>query len=242
MAHAVTRLAQPIAQPMQPLTAAASRMQRAQRPILIAASAALLALAGCAGTELTDSQRRTATGAVVGTAAGAAIGAATGGKAGTGAVIGGLVGAVAGNLWSRHLEEKQRALEQATQGTGVEVARTSDNRIKVNIPSDFSFDSGQARVKPQMKPVLDEIARNLQSDVRVEVIGHTDNTGSDEINRSLSIERADSVREYLVNRGVASQRIGIDGEGASQPIASNASASGRAQNRRVEIFLSQRAG
>jgi len=163
-----------------------------QSAIALVAATSVLWLSGCASTQMTDTQRRTATGAAVGTAAGAVIGSATGGRVGTGAVIGGLVGAVAGNLWSHHLEEKQRALEQATQGTGVEVARTADNRIKVNIPTDFSFDTGRSNVKPQMKPVLDEIARNLQADVHVDVIGHTDSTGSDAVNRPLSIERANS--------------------------------------------------
>lgn len=213
-----------------------------QSAIALVAATSVLWLSGCASTQMTDTQRRTATGAAVGTAAGAVIGSATGGRVGTGAVIGGLVGAVAGNLWSHHLEEKQRALEQATQGTGVEVARTADNRIKVNIPTDFSFDTGRSNVKPQMKPVLDEIARNLQADVHVDVIGHTDSTGSDAVNRPLSIERADAVRDYLVQRGVGAQRIAIDGAGASQPLSSNATEAGRAVNRRVEIFLSQKAG
>lgn len=218
-----------------------TRLQLIQRTSLMALACAGAMLAGCANTSMTDSQRRTATGAAIGAVSGAVIGSATGGKAGTGAVVGGLVGAVAGNLWSRHLEEKQRALEQATQGTGIEVARTADNRIKLNIPSDFSFDTGRANIKPQMKPVLDEIARNLQQDVRVDVIGHTDSTGSDAVNKPLSIERADAVRDYLTLRGVASQRIGIDGVGATQPIASNATEQGRAMNRRVEIFLTQKA-
>lgn len=222
--------------------AQAQPSSRAQKLLATTAAISVLALAGCASTEMTDTQRRTATGAVIGTAAGAVISSTTGGKAGTGAIIGGLVGAVAGNLWSRHLDEKQRALEQATQGTGVEVARTTDNRIKVSIPADFSFDSGRANIKPQMKPVLDEVARNLQPNVHVDVIGHTDNTGSENVNRPLSIERADAVRDYLAQRGVGIQRITIDGMGSSQPIASNATESGRAMNRRVEIFLSEKAG
>ena len=200
------------------------------------------AFAGCADRPLTAREQGTATGAAIGAVSGAVIGKATGGRAGSGAVVGGLVGAVAGNLWSKHMEEKQRALEQATQGTSVEVVRTADNRIKLNIPSDFSFDTGRAAIKPVMKPVLDEVARNLQTDVRIEVVGHTDSTGSVAVNQPLSVERADAVRSYLAARGVPSQRVSIDGVGAAQPIASNETAAGRAMNRRVEIFLAEKAG
>lgn len=202
--------------------------------------AGALLLQGCATSNMTEEQRATLKGAVIGAVAGAVIGEATGGKAGKGAVIGGVVGAVAGNVWSRHMEEKRKALEQATQGTGVDVARTADNRIKLNIPSDFSFDKNSAAVKPTMKPVLDEVARGLDGTVYVDVIGHTDSTGTDAINKPLSINRADSVREYLSARGVAASRIAINGVGASQPVASNDTLEGRAQNRRVEIYLADK--
>ncbi len=104
-------------------------------------------------------------------------------------------GAVAGNLWSKHMADKQRALEQATVGTGIDVARTDDNRLKLNIPSDFSFDTGRADIRPGMKPVLDEVARSLQAGVHIDVVGHTDNTGSVAVNQPLSVERADAVRD-----------------------------------------------
>lgn len=207
---------------------------------LSASVAGALLLQGCATSNMTEEQRATLKGAVIGAVAGAVIGEATGGKAGKGAVIGGVVGAVAGNVWSRHMEEKRKALEQATQGTGVDVARTADNRIKLNIPSDFSFDTNSATVKPTMKPVLDEVARGLDGTVYVDVIGHTDSTGTDAINKPLSINRADSVRGYLSSRGVAASRIAINGMGASQPVASNDTVEGRAQNRRVEIYLADK--
>ena len=202
--------------------------------------AATLVLQGCANSEMGARERGGLTGAAIGAIGGAIISSSTGGKAGTGAVVGGLAGAVAGNLWSKHMQDKQKALEKATQGTGIEVAQTADNRLKLNVPSDFSFDSGSAVVKPTMKPVLDEIARNLDPTVRVEVIGHTDSRGSEALNKPLSINRADAVRDYLTARGVASSRISIDGRGESQPVASNDTAEGRAQNRRVEIFLADK--
>jgi outer membrane protein OmpA-like peptidoglycan-associated protein len=203
-------------------------------------SSSLLALAaivlvGC--QSMTPQQEGTAKGAAIGAAAGAVIGSATGGSAGTGAVIGGALGAVAGNLWSKNMEEKRVAMEKATQGTGVTVARTTDNQLKVNVPSDFSFDVGRADIKPNMRPVLDEFARNLDPNMLVTVIGHTDSTGSDAINNPLSVNRAAAVRDYIAARGVAPARMAIDGRGSREPVAQNETPAGRAQNRRVEIFL-----
>jgi outer membrane protein OmpA-like peptidoglycan-associated protein len=196
---------------------------------------AAIVLIGC--QSMTPQQEGTAKGAVIGAAAGAVIGSATGGSAGTGAVIGGALGAVAGNLWSQRMEEKRVAMEKATQGTGIAVARTSDNQLKVNVPSDFSFDVGRADIKPNMRPVLDEFARNLDPNMLVTVVGHTDSTGRDAINNPLSVNRAAVVRDYIAARGVAPVRIATDGRGSREPVAQNETPAGRAQNRRVEIFL-----
>jgi outer membrane protein OmpA-like peptidoglycan-associated protein len=192
-------------------------------------------LAGC--ETMSERERGTAGGAVIGAAAGAVVGSATGGSAGTGAVVGGALGAVAGNLWSRRMEEKRAAMERATQGTGIEVARTPQNELRVNVPSDFSFDVGRSAIKPGMRPVLDQFAQGLDPAMRVRVIGHTDSTGTDAINNPLSRDRAESVRDYLVARGVAAPRIQVEGRGAREPVADNGTEAGRAQNRRVEIFL-----
>src|SRR5690606_17334634 len=111
-------------------------------------------------------------------------------SAGKGAVIGAAAGAVAGNLWSKRMEDKRKAMEAATAGTGIDVARTEDNQLKVNIPSDFSFDVGRADIKPAMRPVLDQFAQGLDPAMRVRIVGHTDSTGSDAINDPLSVQRA----------------------------------------------------
>lgn len=184
-------------------------------------------------------EQGTARGAAIGAVGGAAIGAATGGKAGKGAVIGGALGAIAGNLWSKRMEDKQRAMEQATRGTGIDVARTADNQLKVNVPSDFSFDSGQSRVKPEMRPVLQKFAQGLDASQRVRIVGHTDSSGSDAVNNPLSLDRAEAVRDYLVAQGVPATRVQVEGRGEREPVADNASPEGRARNRRVEIFLSE---
>ena len=196
---------------------------------------AALVATGC--ESMSERQKGTAIGAGVGAATGAVIGSATGGKAGTGAVIGGAIGAVAGNLWSKRMEDKRIAMEQATRGTGIDVARTQDNQLKVNVPADFSFDIGRSNVKPEMWPVLDQFAQGLDPNMRVRIVGHTDNTGSDAVNNPLSVDRAQSVRDYLAARGVASSRVETSGRGEHEPIADNASEAGRAKNRRVEIFL-----
>jgi outer membrane protein OmpA-like peptidoglycan-associated protein len=224
---------------MVKLSRPAGSVRYAKALLGVAVSGAML-LQGCASSNMTDEQRTTLKGAVIGAVSGAVISSATGGKAGTGAVVGGVVGAVAGNIWSRHMEEKRKALEKATQGTAVDVARTADNRIKLNIPTDFSFDTNSAVVKPTMKPVLDEVSKGLDATVYVDVIGHTDSRGTDAINKPLSINRADAVRNYLATRGVTNSRIAINGVGASQPVASNDSEAGRAQNRRVEIYLADK--
>lgn len=211
-------------------------LRRGSTAALVAA--AVLA-AGC--SSMSERERGTAQGAGIGAVAGAVIGSMTGGHAGKSAVIGGAVGAVAGNLWSKHMEDKRKALAQASQGTGVEVTQTADNRLKLNVPSDVSFDTGRADIKPQMRPVLDEIGRNLDPNVRVTIVGHTDSTGSDAINDPLSRERAESVRDYLSSRGVAPSRVTVSGRGSHEPVASNDTEAGRAANRRVEIFLSEAA-
>lgn len=209
------------------------------KPALALTLAATL-LAGC--SSMSERERGTAKGAAVGGAAGAVIGAATGGNAGRGAVLGGAVGAIAGNLWTKRMEDKREALARASAGTGIDVQRTDDNRLRVNVPSDFSFDVGRADIKPAMRPVLDEMARNLDPGVRVWVVGHTDSTGSEATNQPLSVERAQAVRSYLVGRGVPSTRIHVDGRGEREPVASNDTDAGRAQNRRVEVLLAEQAG
>jgi outer membrane protein OmpA-like peptidoglycan-associated protein len=209
------------------------------RTTALALAASVALLAGCA--DMSERQKGTAQGAGIGAVAGAVISSVTGGNAGTGAAIGGVLGAVGGNLWSKRMEDRRMAMEQATRGTNVEVTRTADNQLKLNIPNDISFDTGSASIKPELRAVLDPFASSLRGDpgARVVIIGHTDNTGSDAVNNPLSLERAHSVRDYIVTRGVTSSRVGTAGRGEREPIASNASEAGRAKNRRVEILLSE---
>ncbi len=206
---------------------------------LVLSVAITFAVGGCAN--LSQTQQGTAQGAAIGAGAGAIIGAIAGkGKgAAIGAGVGAGVGALGGYVWSQRMEEQRRQMEAATAGTGVQVSQTQDNRLKLEIPSDISFDTGRAQIKPNMRPVLDSFATSLQSNYStlVTIVGHTDNTGSDAINNPLSVNRAASTRDYLVGRGVGSQRINIDGRGSYEPLVANNSVANRALNRRVEIFV-----
>ncbi len=210
------------------------------RTLVAAMSIAALGIAGCADMNMgnmSQTQKGTAVGAGVGALAGAAIGGDT-----RGAVVGGLLGAAGGYVWSKHMQDKKVAMERATMGSGVQVSQTSDNQLKLNIPSDISFDTGRADIKPNMRPILDQFANGLSSqpNTEIRIIGHTDNTGSDAVNDPLSVQRAQAARQYLAARGVDPARIVIAGRGEREPVASNASEAGRAQNRRVEIFLGEK--
>ncbi len=213
-----------------------------RKQLILGAAAATLFLAGCADMNMSDTQRRTAIGAGAGALGGAVLSSATGGKAGTGAVLGAGVGALGTYIWSQNMEKQKREMEQATQGTGIGVTQTQDNRLKLDIPSDISFDTGRADISRNFAPVLDRFANSLRDNQNtdVRIVGHTDNTGSDAINNPLSMDRAASTRNYLTSRGISGSRIQVEGRGSYEPIASNNTSDGRSRNRRVEIFVGER--
>ena len=201
--------------------------------------AAALALTGCAN--MTRTERDTASGAALGATAGAIIGHQSG-NAGRGAIIGGILGAVAGNAWSNHMEQQRVAMQQAAYGTGIIVTRTDDNRLKLYIPSDISFQSGRSDISPRFARFLDRFSSSLNAypSTAIAIVGHTDSSGSDVVNQPLSRDRAMSTRDYLINLGVRSHRFAIDGRSSYEPIASNTTAAGRKRNRRVEIYVYER--
>lgn len=215
-----------------------------KRTLAIVAVSAV-ALAGC--ETMSDTQKRTAVGTGLGALAGAALGSAVGGS-GTAtrnaAVLGAAAGGIGTYMWSKRMEEQKQAMQQATAGTGVGVSQTADNQLRLDIPSDISFDVGRADIKANFRPILDRFAQTLNANPgsTVRIIGHTDSTGSDSINEPLSVNRAASVRQYLADRGVNPARIAVDGRGSREPIADNATAAGRAQNRRVEIYVGEPQG
>ncbi|WP_233254785.1 OmpA family protein [Limnohabitans sp. T6-5] len=201
-----------------------------------AACAVAVLLTGCATA--TSEQKGAGTGALIGAVAGQMLGHDS-----RSSVIGAGLGALGGYVWSKKMEDKKRAMEVATAGTGTVVTQTADNQLKLSIPNDISFDTGRYDIKPNLRPILDQFAQGLsqQASMEVKIVGHTDNTGSDAINNPLSVNRAQSARDYLVARGVSNSRMAIDGRGSHEPIADNATEAGRARNRRIDIFLAERA-
>ncbi len=219
--------------------ATASRLRKAA----LIATAAVFGLSACAG--MTDNQRRTATGAGIGSAVGAVIGGSQSGGKGVrnGALIGGAVAGLGTYIWSSRMEAQKRAMEESTQGTGVQVTQTAENLLQLDIPSDISFAVNKSDIRGDFMPILDRFAQTLVANpaATVQIIGHTDSSGTDAINNPLSVNRAASTRDYLVGRGVAPSRIMIDGRGAWEPIADNSTPAGRAKNRRVEIYVGESA-
>jgi outer membrane protein OmpA-like peptidoglycan-associated protein len=201
-------------------------------------------LAACQTTDPYTGEAKTSNatkGAAAGAVAGALIGAISGDnnrqkrkRAAVGAGIGALAGAGVGS----YMDREEAALRQRLAGTGVSVSRVGDEII-LNMPGNITFQTNAAAISADFYPVLDSVATvvNEYEKTLVEVVGHTDSTGTDAINQPLSEQRADSVAAYLASRGVLPQRIATAGVGSRQPVASNATAEGRAQNRRVEITL-----
>ncbi|WP_020399055.1 OmpA family protein [Kordiimonas gwangyangensis] len=182
----------------------------------------------------------TAIGAAIGAAAGAVGGVIVGGsnkrKA---ALIGAGIGTVVGGGVGFYMDQQEKKLRQQLQGTGVQVVRDGDNII-LNMPGNITFDTDSSVVKADFMDVLHSVSLVLDEYEKtyVDVMGHTDSTGSDSYNLQLSQNRAEAVASVLTSKGVEPVRLVVRGFGEQYPIASNDTPSGRAQNRRVEIALS----
>ena len=151
-----------------------------------------------------------------------------------GAGLGGLAGAGIGY----YMDEQEKKLRQQTAGTGIDVTRDGDNLI-LNMPSNVTFAVDSSAIQPAFQTTLGNVANTLSQYEKsyVDVLGHTDSTGSDAYNQALSERRAEAVANFLANSGVQRARLATRGYGESQPIASNATEEGRAANRRVEIKI-----
>ena len=154
------------------------------------------------------------------------------------ALIGAGIGALGGAAVGQYMDRQQRELEAELSGSGVGVARQGDNLV-LRMPSDVTFASNQSSINPRFNATLDDVAGvlNRYDQSIVDVVGHADSDGADEYNLNLSRQRASSVAQYLVSRNVLADRLYVDGRGESAPIASNDTAAGKAQNRRVEILI-----
>ena len=206
--------------------------------IAVAISGALLT-AACTTDPYTGQRtvNRTAVGIIGGAVGGYLLGDLVGGNHDRNAkVIGAGIGALAGGAVGHYMDRQEAELRRQTAGTGVDVIRAGDELI-LRMPAGITFPVDSYAIQPGAGATLNEVSRTLVSydQTYIDVLGHTDSTGSDAYNQGLSQRRAQSVGNYLGSRGVAHARMGIRGYGESQPIASNDSEAGRAQNRRVEI-------
>jgi outer membrane protein OmpA-like peptidoglycan-associated protein len=210
------------------------------RLVIIAMVATAALAAGCETLNpYTDEPEtsRTAKGAGIGAAAGAVAGVVIGGSRKAtiiGAGVGALVGAAVGNYMDREAE----VLRQKLRASGVSVTRAG-NQIVLNMPGHVTFATDSSDISSSFYEVLDSVAivLNEYDQTYVDVIGHTDSTGSEEYNQALSVRRARSVADYLMSRQVIPERLVVTGMGQTRPIAPNDTTEGRALNRRVEIVL-----
>lgn len=149
------------------------------------------------------------------------------------------IGATLGGASGLYLDNKEKKLRAQMAGTGVEVGRNPDGSVQLIMPGSITFDTNKSNIKPNFYGTLNKVAQTLAEDNKsaILVTGYTDNTGNDSINIPLSQARAQSVKNYLASQGVSSSRIDAQGLGSSNPIASNATAAGKEQNRRVEISI-----
>ncbi len=205
-------------------------------------------LAGCTTLDPYSREEKTANatkGAGIGAVSGALLGAAvsSGKDRGKGALIGALVGGAVGGGVGAYMDKQEMELRQQLDGTGVGVERVGDD-IRLIMPGNITFQTGSAQLDTGFYPVLDDVALVLNKfkDSAVGVNGYTDSTGSFEFNQSLSEQRASSVASYLVGRGVSQLRLTTQGYGPRYPVADNGTAAGRAQNRRVEVYIRGTAG
>lgn len=210
---------------------------------LTIAMVSLAVIAGCTTDPFTNEQKmsNTAGGALIGAGVGALTGFAVGGSGvaqRNAALIGAGVGALAGTAIGAYMDQQEAELRAQLQGSGVSVTRNGDY-IVLNMPSAITFATDQDAVTTRFYPTLNAVGLVLQkyNKTLIDVNGHTDSTGDDKYNLELSQSRAVSVAQYLNAQGIDQRRFSVVGYGESRPAASNATAEGRAANRRVEIYL-----
>jgi outer membrane protein OmpA-like peptidoglycan-associated protein len=216
------------------------------RASIIIAGLAALSLSACTTINAYTGDQQlsgTAGGAMVGAGAGAVVGAAagaiTGGDPRIGALLGAGVGALTGAAVGHYMDQQEAELRAQLQSTGVSVTRAG-NQIILNMPSNITFAIDQATVQPGFNETLVSVGLVLKKFDRtiLDVYGYTDNTGTVQHNLDLSQRRAVAVATIISSQGVDQRRIYVSGKGEDNPIASNATETGRSQNRRVEIRIS----
>ena len=216
-------------------------MTRARKSITIMAGISALVVAGCTDPGQlggTNPNQKAQTGAILGGIIGAGTGAVLSKDSGKGAIIGGVIGAAGGAVYGNYLDKQEAELRQNLDSQDIKITNTGD-RLILTMPEDVLFSIDSATVTPVLRGDLTAVARSLQDypDSTVQVIGHTDNTGSADHNQNLSERRANSVADVLYQGGVPYNRVQAFGRGEDQPVASNLTSEGRAQNRRVDIVI-----
>ncbi len=217
-------------------------MPVSKRIIAAAFTAALLSTTAACVTDPNTGERRiskAAIGAVAGGVGGYFLGDLVGGRRDrTEKIIGAGIGAVAAGAIGAYMDKQEQELRRQTAGTGVEVERVGDE-LMVRMPSGITFAYDRYDIQPQFVPTLNEIAQTLRAypSTMIDVYGHTDSTGTEAYNQTLSERRAQAVANYLIAQGISSARIATRGYGELQPIASNETEEGRAANRRVELRI-----
>ena len=217
-------------------------MPVSKRIVAAAFTAALLSTTAACVTDPQTGERRiskAAIGAVAGGVGGYFLGDLVGGRRDrTERILGAGIGAVAGGAVGAYMDRQEQELRRQTEGTGVDVERVGDE-LMVRMPSGITFAYDRYDIQPQFRTTLDEIAETLRAypSTLIDVYGHTDSTGTDAYNQTLSERRAQSVANYLIAQGVSPTRIATRGFGESQPIATNDTEEGRAANRRVELRI-----
>ena len=209
--------------------------------ITLALVAAMLPLSACVTDPTTGKRRisKAAIGGIGGALGGYLLGDLIGGKRDrTEKIVGAGIGALAGAGAGYYMDEQEKKLRQQTAGTGVNVTREGDNLV-LDMPSEVTFGVDSTNIDAGFRNTLDQVASTLTQYEKtyLDVMGHTDSTGSDAYNQTLSERRASAVADYLSIRGVQSARLATRGYGESQPKASNLDPAGRSANRRVEIRL-----
>ncbi len=204
------------------------------------AAASALALTGCvANTAADPNANRTRDGAIVGGMLGAVLGASSDDEnRGRNAALGAAAGALAGGAVGAALDRQARDLRASLDNDRIAIRNTGEQLV-VTMPEGILFDFDSAAIRASLQSDLRALARNLQQypDTTVDVVGHTDSTGSAEYNMDLSSRRAAAVAGVLLEEGVAPFRVRSFGRGESQPVATNLTPEGRAQNRRVEVII-----
>lgn len=208
---------------------------------IIIASVVSIALTACTTNPTTGESQisKTAIGAGIGAAAGAGIGALAGGKhKGKAALIGAAAGTALGAGIGYYMDKQAEELQTNLQGTEVKVQRQGED-LNLVMPGNVAFATGSATINSSFYSTLDSVASVLvkNPDTTLTISGYTDSVGKASSNLQLSKNRADSVARYLINKGVNQARIESVGYGDQNPIASNDTEQGRAQNRRVEIKI-----